>query len=76
VGKKWGTHDIPHNRVKKIEGTIAGIGIASFASLIFTSPFNAIVVTSICMLAETVPLPFNDNIMIPLTAWIIMLRLS
>lgn len=76
VGKKWGMHDIPHNRVKKIEGTLAGIGIASFASLMFTSPVNAVIVSSICMLAETVPLPFNDNIMIPLTAWIIMLRLS
>ena len=76
VGKKWGMHAIPHNRVKKIEGTITGIGVASLASLIFTSPFNAVIVSSVCMLIETIPLPFNDNIMIPLTAWILMLGLS
>ena len=76
VGKKWGTHAIPHNRVKKIEGTIAGIGVASFASLLFTSPFNAVIVSSICMLIETIPLQFNDNIIIPLIAWITMLGFS
>lgn len=76
VGKKWGTHAIPYNRVKKIEGTIAGIGVASFASFIFTSPFDAVIVSLICMLIETVPLPINDNIVIPLTAWITMLGLS
>ena len=76
MGKKWGTHAIPHNRVKKIEGTIAGIGVASLASLIFTSPVNAVIVSSTCMLIETFPLPINDNIMIPLTAWITMLGLS
>ncbi len=76
VGKKWGTHAIPYNRVKKIEGTIAGIGVASLASVIFTSPVNAVIVSSTCMLIETFPLPINDNIMIPLTAWITMLGLS
>jgi phosphoserine phosphatase/dolichol kinase len=76
VGKKWGRHTIPHNRVKKIEGTIAGIAVASVASIIFTSPLNAVTVSTICMIIETIPLPFNDNIMIPLTAWITMLGLS
>ena len=76
VGKKWGKHAIPYNRVKNIEGTLAAIGVASFASLIFTSPFNAIIVSSVCMLIETFPLPFNDNVMIPLTAWILLLGLS
>ena len=76
VGKKWGTHALPHNRVKKIEGTIAGMAIAFIASLVFTSPLNAFIVSTICMLIETLPLPLNDNLMIPFTAWSIMLGLS
>jgi HAD superfamily phosphoserine phosphatase-like hydrolase len=76
VGKKWGTHAIPYNRVKKTEGTIAGMVVAFIASLVFTSPLNAFVVSTICMLIETLPLPLNDNLMIPVTAWIIMLGLS
>lgn len=76
VGKKWGTHAIPHNRVKKIEGTLAGMAVAFSASLVFTSPFNAFIVSTICMLIETLPLPLNDNLVIPFTAGIIMLGLS
>lgn len=76
VGKKWGIHAVPYNKVKKIEGTIAGMVVATLVSLLYTSPLKAVTASAIGMLIETLPLPLNDNILIPFTAGITMLGLS
>ena len=68
VGKKFGRRVLPHNKAKKLEGTVAGILLSAAASLLFVSPSKAIAASIIGMIVETIPLPINDNILIPLVA--------
>ena len=68
VGKKFGRRVLPHNKAKKLEGTVAGILLSAAASLLFVSPSKAIAASITGMIVETIPLPINDNILIPLVA--------
>jgi phosphoserine phosphatase/dolichol kinase len=68
VGKKLGRRVLPYNKTKKLEGTVAGILVSATASLLFVSPARALVASVLSLLVETLPLPVDDNLLIPLTA--------
>ncbi len=72
--------NIPHplNKVKLIEGTIAGIIAGYVGAVIFVSPIEALLGSTVAMLVEALDLKFSkikldDNILVPLIAGIVML---
>ncbi len=67
-GKKFGRHAIPYNRGKRVEGTLFGFLFAFFGAWLFVGPLRAFVAAAVGMLLETVPLPVNDNLTIPLVS--------
>ncbi|MFX1466412.1 MAG: hypothetical protein ACFFA5_08065 [Promethearchaeota archaeon] len=72
VGLKLGRHHIPYNRNKSLEGSISGFIVASIMSSLFISPFLAIIAALSGMIIESLPIPVNDNISIPLSIGIIL----
>ena len=72
VGIKLGRHHIPYNDKKSLEGTISGFIVASIVSSFFVSPIFAIIAALSGMIIESLPLPFNDNVSIPLSIGIIL----
>lgn len=73
MGKKFGVTHFPYNKAKKLEGTVAGIIASTMGCLLFVSPYKAVIVSTICMIIESVPLPINDNILIPLIAGLLFI---
>jgi HAD superfamily phosphoserine phosphatase-like hydrolase len=73
IGKLLGTTPFPYNKAKKIEGTAAGIVVATFGSFLFVAPHKALLASIICMIVESVPSPINDNLVIPLLAGILLI---
>ncbi len=72
VGKKLGRRVLPYNKTKKLEGTVAGILLSTTAALLFVSPPRALVASVLSLLVETLPLPVDDNLLIPLTAGLVL----
>jgi phosphoserine phosphatase len=57
---------LPYNKSKTLVGSLAGFFFAFLAAMVFVSPFLALVGAAVAMTVESLPLPLNDNIMIPL----------
>jgi phosphoserine phosphatase len=57
---------LPFNKGKTWEGSLAGFFFAFLAGTFFVSPWLAFVGAAIAMTIEVLPLPVNDNILIPL----------
>jgi dolichol kinase/phosphoserine phosphatase len=57
---------LPFNRAKTAEGTLAGFFFAFLAGSIFVAPWIALIGAAVGMLIEYLPLPVNDNLLIPL----------
>jgi dolichol kinase len=57
---------LPFNRAKTAEGTLAGLFFAFLAGSLFVSPWIALTGAAVGMLVEYLPLPVNDNLLIPL----------
>ncbi len=60
IGKR-----IPFNKGKTWEGTIMGFIFAFSAGSLFISPLIALIGAAIAMTIESLPLPINDNVTIP-----------
>jgi dolichol kinase/phosphoserine phosphatase len=56
---------LPFNKGKTLEGTLAGFTFAFLASSLFVAPWIAAIGAAIAMFVEYLPLPINDNILIP-----------
>jgi phosphoserine phosphatase/dolichol kinase len=69
-GQRFGNARIPYNKTKYIEGTISGFFLAFFGSLWFSMvhPLNALIASAVGMFVESLPLPLNDNLTIPLAS--------
>ncbi len=67
-GKSFGK--TPHllNRDKTLEGTICGFIGAFLGSILFMTPMKALVAVAAGMFAESLPLPIDDNLVVPLSA--------
>ncbi|HEX9261275.1 MAG TPA: HAD family hydrolase [Candidatus Bathyarchaeia archaeon] len=57
---------LPFNKDKSFEGSAAGFLFAFLGGCIFVSPLVALVGAVVAMVVEFLPLPVNDNLMIPL----------
>ena len=64
-GRILGKTPIPFNRNKTLEGTICGLAFAFLGSLLFVDPLRALVAVCVGMLAESLPLEIDDNLVIP-----------
>jgi phosphoserine phosphatase len=56
---------LPFNKGKTWEGSLAGFFLAFLAGTFFVSPPLALVGAAIAMTVEVLPLPINDNILVP-----------
>ncbi len=72
VGKTLGRRAIPYNKAKRLEGTAAGTVVAAAAALLFVPAPQAVVAAVSSMVVETLPLPVNDNLLIPLVAALVL----
>ncbi|MBD3206523.1 hypothetical protein GF319_09295, partial [Candidatus Bathyarchaeota archaeon] len=71
IGKTLGKHQLPLANDKTIEGLIAFI-IASFLGcLLFLNPAESIICSISGAIAEALPTPLNDNLVIPLFSGLI-----
>jgi len=57
---------LPFNKGKTLGGSLAGFFFAFLAGSVFVSPVLALIGAAVAMLVESLPLPVNDNITIPL----------
>ncbi len=57
---------LPFNKGKTLEGSIVGFFFAFLAGAFFISPALALIGAAVAMIIESLPLPVNDNILIPL----------
>lgn len=72
LGKRFGSMKIPFNKGKSVEGSICGLVIAFLGALLFVDPITALLGAVSGILIEAIPLPFDDNLLIPLAAGISM----
>ncbi|MCL2642754.1 MAG: hypothetical protein FWD52_04505 [Candidatus Bathyarchaeota archaeon] len=64
------------NKGKTLEGSLSGFACAFLASCLFVAPWIAVIGAAIAMIVEYLPLPINDNVLIPIvTATVLMLLL-
>jgi phosphoserine phosphatase len=56
---------LPFNKGKTWEGSLAGFIFAFLAGSFFVSPWLALAGAAIAMTIEVLPLPVNDNVLIP-----------
>jgi dolichol kinase/phosphoserine phosphatase len=66
---------LPFNKGKTVEGSLTGFFFAFMAGLFFVSPALALIGAAVAMAIESLPLPVNDNILIPLGTGLTLLLL-
>jgi len=57
---------LPFNKGKTLAGSLVGFFFAFLAGSFFISPVLALIGAAVAMTIESLPLPVNDNVMIPL----------
>ena len=57
---------LPFNKGKTWEGSVAGFFFAFLAGTFFVHPLFAFIGAAIAMTVEVLPLPVNDNVLVPL----------
>ena len=57
---------LPFNKDKSVEGSFAGFLFAFLAGWFFVSPWLALLGAAVAMFVEYLPLPINDNLLMPL----------
>jgi dolichol kinase len=57
---------LPFNKNKTLGGSLAGVCFAALAGAFFVSPVYALIGAAIAMTIECLPLPINDNVLMPL----------
>lgn len=72
IGKHFGKVDLPYNRLKKIEGIVAGGVLAKLAALIYIPFIPALAASAITMFVESLPLKIDDNLFLPVVAGIVL----
>jgi dolichol kinase/phosphoglycolate phosphatase-like HAD superfamily hydrolase len=66
IGGTLSKKPMPFNRSKTLEGSLGGFFFAFLGALMFVSPWIALVGAAIGMTIEFLPLPINDNLLIPI----------
>ncbi len=70
-GGKFGSFRIPFNKGKNVEGSIFGFLFAFLGAMFFVSPVKALAGAALGILVESLPLPINDNLTIPLASGLV-----
>jgi dolichol kinase/phosphoserine phosphatase len=65
-GRYFARTSLPFNKDKSLEGSLAGFFFGFLAASVFVSPVFAALGAAIAMFIEYLPLPVNDNLLIPL----------
>jgi HAD superfamily phosphoserine phosphatase-like hydrolase len=65
-GGRLSKKPLPFNKGKTVEGSIAGFFFAFLAGSLFISPVMALIGATVAMTIECLPLPIDDNVLIPL----------
>jgi dolichol kinase len=65
-GKAFGRTYLSINKGKTLEGSLTGFVFAFLGALIFVPPWLALIGAAAAMMIELLPLPVNDNLVIPL----------
>lgn len=63
---------LPFNKGKTLEGSLFGFFFALLAGSVFVSPMLAFVGAVVAMFVESLPLPVNDNVLIPLCTGLVL----
>ena len=63
---------LPLNKGKSLEGSLAGFFFAFLAGSFYISPLFALIGAAVAMFIEWLPLPVNDNILIPLFTGLVL----
>jgi dolichol kinase/phosphoserine phosphatase len=63
---------LPFNKGKTLEGSFAGFIFAFFACCLFVAPWIAVVGAAFAMFVEYLPVPVNDNLLIPIVTAIVL----
>ena len=63
---------LPFNKAKTLEGSLTGFFFALLAGSFFISPLKALAGAAVAMTVEYLPLPINDNIIVPLCTGLIL----
>jgi phosphoserine phosphatase len=75
-GRRISKKPLPFNKGKTLEGSLTGFFFAFLAGAFFVSPALALIGAAVAMAIESLPLPVNDNVLIPLcTGLTLMLML-
>jgi phosphoserine phosphatase len=72
-GGPFSKKPLPFNKGKTLEGSLVGFFFAFLASLLFISPTLALIGAAIAMIIECLPLPVNDNILMPLCTGLVLM---
>ena len=72
IGKRYGKTRIPFNRGKSVEGSLVGMIFAFLGAMLFVDPITAIIGAVVGMFIEALPLPIDDNLLMPLAAGLLM----
>jgi len=72
IGKNFGEHKIPYNKMKSLEGSVAGFAFALLGAQIFVGLQLAILGALTAMLTESLPINIDDNITIPVISGLAM----
>jgi dolichol kinase len=59
---------LPFNKGKTLGGSLAGFFFALLAGAFFVAPAQALIGAATAMIIECLPLPVNDNVLMPLCA--------
>jgi len=72
VGGAFSKKHLPFNRGKTLEGTLAGFFCAFLAGSVFVAPWIALIGAAVAMTIEYLPLPVNDNLLMPLCTGLVL----
>jgi dolichol kinase/phosphoserine phosphatase len=72
IGGMLSKNPLPFNRTKTLEGSLSGFIFAFLAGSVFISPLMALVGATVAMIVEYLPLPINDNLLIPLCTGLVL----
>jgi phosphoserine phosphatase len=72
VGKTIGRKRLSFNKGKTFEGLAAGLFAGFLAALVYVNPLKALAAAATATIVESLPLPINDNLTIPLTTALVL----
>jgi phosphoserine phosphatase len=71
-GGWMGRTRLPYNKHKSVEGTLAGFIMGILGGALFINLYLAAIGSFVGMLIESLPMPFDDNALVPISAAAVM----